>query len=94
MNAELQKKRLESVQPTNASNPEGALYGLGIAKFGAFYGHTGELPGFNSFMGHDPANKVTLVVWTNLGASADGRDAATTIARMLIGYLYRPADGR
>jgi D-alanyl-D-alanine carboxypeptidase len=87
----LQQKRLESVTPTNPDNPSGASYGLGIAKFGNLYGHTGELPGFNTFMGHDPANSVTLVVWTNLAPGADGRDPATTIARSLIGKLYRPA---
>lgn len=60
-----------------------------IAKFGKLYGHTGELPGFNSFAGHDPANQVTLVVWTNLAPTPDGRDPATTIARTLIGKIYR-----
>ncbi|MCT9870198.1 serine hydrolase domain-containing protein [Paenarthrobacter aurescens] len=88
---ELQQKRLESVTPTNPENPGGALYGLGIAKFGNLYGHTGELPGFNTFMGNDPVNSVTLVVWTNLAPAADGRDPATTIAKTLIGKLYRPA---
>jgi len=84
----LQQKRLESVMPTNPDKPGGASYGLGIAKFGMLYGHTGELPGFNTFMGHDPVNAVTLVVWTNLAPAADGRDPATTIARALIDQLY------
>ena len=53
---------------------------MGIAKFGHMYGHTGEMPGYNSFMGHDPVNNVTLVVWSNLAPTADGRDPATTIA--------------
>ena len=35
------------------------------------YFHGGETPGFNSFMGYDPANKMTLVVWTNLTVSLD-----------------------
>lgn len=88
---ELQQKRLESVTPTNPDDPSGASYGLGIAKFGMLYGHTGELPGFNTFMGNDPVNSVTLVVWTNLAPAANGRDPATTIARALIGKLYGPA---
>jgi D-alanyl-D-alanine carboxypeptidase len=91
LNAEMQKKRLASVLPITPDNPDGALYGLGIAKFGKLYGHTGELPGFNSFMGNDPDNAVTLVVWTNLAPSVDGRDPATTIARALIGQIYPPA---
>jgi D-alanyl-D-alanine carboxypeptidase len=91
LSAEMQKKRLASVLPITPDNPNGALYGLGIAKFGKLYGHTGELPGFNSFMGNDPDNAVTLVVWTNLAPSVDGRDPATTIARALIGQIYAPA---
>ncbi|WP_405437200.1 hypothetical protein OG373_08640 [Streptomyces avidinii] len=39
------------------------------------YYHGGELPGFNSFIGHDPVDDVTLVVWTNLTLSPDGRTA-------------------
>ncbi|WP_026540103.1 serine hydrolase domain-containing protein [Paenarthrobacter nicotinovorans] len=91
LGAELQKKRLESLTPTDPDKPGGASYGLGIAKFGNLYGHTGELPGFNTFMGNDPVNSVSLVVWTNLAPAADGRDPATTIARALIGKLYRSA---
>jgi D-alanyl-D-alanine carboxypeptidase len=91
LNADMQKKRLASVLPITPDDPNGALYGLGIAKFGKLYGHTGELPGFNSFMGSDPDNAVTLVVWTNLAPSVDGRDPATTIARALIGQIYAPA---
>lgn len=86
---DLQKQRLDSLQPVKADDPGGALYGLGIAKFGQLFGHTGELPGFNTFAGYDPGNKVTLVVWTNLAPTPDGRDPATTIARTLIGKLYR-----
>ncbi|MEV7133112.1 serine hydrolase domain-containing protein [Arthrobacter sp. NPDC093128] len=86
---DLQKLRLDSLQPVKADDPGGALYGLGIAKFGNLFGHTGELPGFNSFAGYDPGNKVTLVVWTNLAPTPDGRDPATAIARTVIGKIYR-----
>lgn len=44
--------------------------------------------GHNSFMGHDPVNDATLVVWANLAPAVDGRDPATTIAASLIGMLY------
>ena len=63
-------------------------YGGGLAKFGPVYGHTGELPGYNTFMGHDPINKVTLVVWTNLEPTMDKGAAATQIARELIRQTY------
>ncbi|QTG82010.1 beta-lactamase family protein [Arthrobacter crystallopoietes] len=91
LNEEMQKTRLDSLQPVNPDDPNSLLYGLAIAKFGELYGHTGELPGFNSFAGHDPGNDLTLVVWTNLAPAADGRDPAAAIARELIGELYAPA---
>ncbi len=91
LNASLQARRLASVVPIDPSNSNSASYGWAIAKFGNLYGHTGELPGYNSFMGHDPVNGVTLVVWTNLAPGVDGRDPATTIARELIGLVYAPA---
>ena len=90
LNAEWQRRRLDSVRPIDPDNLNTAYYGLGIAKFGNLYGHTGELPGYNSFMGHDPVNKVTLVVWTNLAPTVDGKDPATTIAAALINMLYIP----
>ena len=91
LNAEMQRRRMASLQPINPKDPNSAQYGFGIAKFAKLYGHTCELPGFNSFMGHDPDNAVTLVVWTNLAPTVDGRDPATTIARNLIGKIYAPA---
>ncbi len=84
----MQELRMQSPRPQSADNPEGALYGLAIAKFGPFYGHTGELPGFNTFMGSDPERGATLIVWTNLAPAADGRDPATTIARAVISQIY------
>ncbi|CAM2895610.1 serine hydrolase domain-containing protein [Prescottella defluvii] len=87
LGTDLQAQRLASVQPT-APEPGSAEYGWGIAKMGPMFGHTGELPGFNSFMGHDPVNKVTLVVWANLAPAANGQDPATTMAKEIIGKVY------
>lgn len=84
---DLQAQRLASVQPTGPDTGS-AEYGWGIAKMGPMFGHTGELPGFNSFMGHDPVNKVTLVVWANLAPAANGQDPATTMAKEIIGKVY------
>ncbi|GEL16200.1 serine hydrolase domain-containing protein [Pseudonocardia asaccharolytica] len=88
LNPMWQRKRLESVQPTNPGSPAAPGYGLAIAKFGPVYGHTGELPGFQSFTAYDPDRKVTVVVWANLNAAPDGRPPASTIAQKLIGTLY------
>jgi D-alanyl-D-alanine carboxypeptidase len=91
LDEEYQTLRLDSLRPTAKDRPSGALYGLAIAKFGELYGHTGELPGYNSFMGHDPHSGLTVVVWANLAPTPEGQDPATTIARTLIESLY-PAE--
>ncbi|MCL2534044.1 MAG: beta-lactamase family protein [Nocardiaceae bacterium] len=87
LDPDMQTRRLASVQPTTP-DAGAAQYGWGIAKMGPMFGHTGELPGFNSFMGDDPVNKVTLVVWTNLAPAANGQDPATTMAKEIIGKVY------
>lgn len=84
----LQKARLDSVRPVDPAAPDGPGYGLALARFGPFYGHTGELPGFNTFAGYDPERGTTVVVWTSLAPSPDGRDPAAEMARTIIGELY------
>lgn len=83
-----QSLRMQSPQPTTDDPASTVGYGLALAKFGELYGHTGELPGFNSFMGHDPVNDITLIVWANLAPTAQGVDPATEIAKAVIGQLY------
>jgi CubicO group peptidase (beta-lactamase class C family) len=80
----LQKQRLASVVP---STPGGAGYGLALASFGPFYGHTGEVPGFNSFMAYDPTRHITVIVWTSLVASPNGSAPAIDMAQTIIGEL-------
>jgi CubicO group peptidase (beta-lactamase class C family) len=84
----LQKARLDSIRPVDPATPDGPGYGLALARFGPFYGHTGELPGFNTFAGYDPDRRTTVVVWTSLAPSPDGRDPAAEMARTIIGELY------
>lgn len=87
LSPELQKARLDSVRPVDPAAPDGPGYGLALARFGPFYGHTGELPGFNTFAGYDPQTDTTVVVWTSLAPSPDGQDPAAQMARMIIGEL-------
>lgn len=84
----MQARRIASLQSTNPAQPDAPQYGLALAKFGALYGHTGEVPGFNAFAATDPKNKVTIVIWVNLDPTADGRAAATLIAKDLIDKMY------
>jgi hypothetical protein len=39
-------------------------------------------------MGYDPANKVTLIVWTNLTVSLDGLPTANTLMVKLLDQIY------
>ncbi|MDT9664863.1 D-alanyl-D-alanine carboxypeptidase [Rhodococcus sp. OAS809] len=61
LTASLQRERLRSVPVI-----DNVRYGLGIADFDGMWGHNGELPGFQSFAGHDPTTSTTLVVLTNV----------------------------
>lgn len=85
LSPELQATRLGSLKPIGA-----AEYGLALAKHGPMIGHGGSLPGYQSFMGHDPDIGTTLIVFTNLTASPDGRGTANEIARSIIEALATP----
>ena len=91
-NADYQHQWIESPEPEDPSNPKGQKYGYGIAliAFGPnkVYFHGGEMPGYNSFMGHDPVNDVTLVIWTNLTVSLDGQPPANTIMLKMLDRIY------
>ena len=87
-----QRAWLESLRPTDASAPGGQQYGYGIGQLrwagNAMYFHGGETAGYNSFMGYDPVNKVTLVVWTNLTVALDGVPTANTLMLKVLDRVY------
>lgn len=82
LSPELQAVRIESLKPIGS-----AAYGLALAQFGPMIGHDGSLPGYQSFMGHDPETGNTLIVFTNMGVSPAGEMTANVIARTLIDAL-------
>jgi D-alanyl-D-alanine carboxypeptidase len=85
LNAEMQKIRMDSIRPITS----GAGYGLGLAQFGPMYGHDGQLPGFSSFMAHDPNTQTTLIIGANLSAEpTNGANAATELAKAAMGVIY------
>jgi D-alanyl-D-alanine carboxypeptidase len=91
--ANYQQQWLTSLQAEDPAAPKGQKYGYGISyqRFGphaAMYYHGGELPGFNSFMGYDPDNDVTLVIWTNLTLSPDGRTTAQAMLASMLDEVY------
>ena len=92
-NADFHRQWLASPQAEDPDAPEGQKYGYGISyqRFGpnaAMYYHGGELPGFNSFMGYDPDNDVTLIIWTNLTLSPDGKTTAQALLPTLLDEIY------
>jgi D-alanyl-D-alanine carboxypeptidase len=90
--AAYQRQWLDSPEPQDPGAPEGQRYGYGISlmTFGPnrVYFHGGEMPGYNSFMGYDPVNDVTLIIWTSLTVSLDGQPTANTLMLKLLGQIY------
>lgn len=91
--ADTQQRWLAGLRAEDPDQPGGKQYGYGIThqRFGqnaAMYYHGGELPGFNSFMGHDPENDVTLVIWTNLTLSPNGQTTANAMLPPILDEIY------
>jgi D-alanyl-D-alanine carboxypeptidase len=90
---EHQRLWLDSLVPQDPSRPRGQKYGYGISEitFGpnTVYFHGGEMPGYNSFMGYDPVNDVTLIIWTSLTVSLDGKPPANTLMLKMLDQVYR-----
>lgn len=55
-------------------------YGLGIADFGGIWGHNGQLPGFQTFTGHDPQTGATIVVIATVNESIEHTNPADALA--------------
>ncbi len=92
-NADYHQQWLTSVQAEDPEAPDGQKYGYGISyqRFGpnaAMYYHGGELPGFNSFIGYDPENNVSLVIWTNLTLTPEGRTTANAMLPAILDQIY------
>lgn len=92
LNAEYQRRWLDSLQPEVASKPEGQKYGYGISQISwgpnTIYFHGGEMPGFNSKISYDPTNQLTLIIWTNLTVSLDGQQTANTLFVKMLDHVY------
>jgi D-alanyl-D-alanine carboxypeptidase len=90
--AEYQQLWLDSLRPEDPKKPDGQEYGYGIVRIrwgtNSIYYHGGETAGYNSFMGYDPANKVTLIVWSNLTVDLDERQAANLLMLIVLDQIY------
>ena len=92
-NADFQRQWFDSPQLTDPAEPAAPQYGYGIERQNwapnvTMYYHFGELPGFNSFSGYDPVNKVTLVLWSNLTVAPDSRPTANVFLVKVVDQIY------
>lgn len=81
----MQKKRLHFLPTT--PDPKGPGYGLGIADILGFYGHTGSLPGYNTFEAYNPKLRATIVILINLNQSPDGDAPVAALGKLVAGAL-------
>ncbi len=92
LNAASQRRWLDSLQPEDPSKPDGQRYGYGISQLrwgpNTVYFHGGETVGYNSFIGYDPNNQMTLVVWTNLTVSLDEKPTANALMLKVLDQIY------
>jgi len=86
--AEYQQLWLDSLRPEKPGQEYG--YGIIALRWGtnAIYNHGGETAGYQSFMGYDPANKITLIVWTNLTVSLDEIPTANALMLKVLDQVY------
>ncbi len=92
LDATYQLRWVESLKPEDPNKPKGQRYGYGITQINwgpnTIYFHGGETPGYNSFIGYDPDNHVTLVVWTNLTVSLDEQPTANSLMLKVLDQIY------
>jgi D-alanyl-D-alanine carboxypeptidase len=92
LDATYQRQWLNSPRPEDPSKPDGQTYGFGIGQLrwsaNVIYFHGGETAGYNSFIGHDIANQMTLVVWTNLTVSLDEVPTANALMLKVLDQIY------
>ena len=88
-----QRRWLDSLKPEDPAKPDGQKYGYGIAQLSwgpnTIYFHGGETPGYNSKISYDPANDMTLIIWTNLTISLDGQQTANTLWVKMLDGIYK-----
>lgn len=79
--------------PSDETNPN-VKYGYGFMTiendFGLFYFHSGELPGFNSYMIYHPKLKQAITMWANLTISSSTEPTAGPIKTAIFDVLYPP----
>ena len=87
----MQAQRLASIQPIDPAQPDGPAYGSGMIRGGSYYGHGGQIWGYESQMIRDPETDTTIVVLAALSVSPDGRGPASELTRAVRAQLSETA---
>ncbi|MGF0319824.1 serine hydrolase domain-containing protein [Nocardia fluminea] len=89
LDEKMQRIRMDSIAPIDPAAPDVAGYGLGIVRFGLhLFGHDGQIPGYMTFMGHDPESDLTIVVATNLATVPSGEGSALVLVKGMLPTFY------
>lgn len=88
LSPEMQSQRMASItEIPQAPEPKNQGYGLGIAKLHGLYGHNGQIPGYNSYMGADPELDLTVIIWVNVAPTIDDKSPADLMAAKVVPLL-------
>ena len=82
---------MPGIQPIDPAQPDGAAYGSGMFRGGSYYGHGGQIWGYESQMIRDPETDTTIVVLAALSVSPDGRGPASELSRAVTAQLSETA---
>ncbi|MQY25990.1 D-aminopeptidase [Nocardia sp. RB56] len=88
LDGDLQRARVDSAAPLDPLDPTANHYGLGLESFGPMFGHDGAIPGFQTFMGHDPIRDVTIIVFCTMRDGPAGGRPANEIAYDIVRSMY------
>ena len=84
LSPEMQQLRLDSFLFDVPGATDTRAYGLGLGIENGWLGHTGELPGFNTYVGYLPERRAVVVAAVNSDIpTADGEEPVTPVANQL-----------
>ena len=87
LDPEMQAWRLASIQPIDPAHPDGAAYGSGMLRGSSYYGHGGQIWGYESQVIRDPQTDTTIVALAALSVSPDGRGPASELSHAVRAQL-------
>jgi len=64
-------------------------YGFQLIRLGTFLGHSGGLPGYNSYILYDDNTNTSLTIIVNTQLTSNNREPADIIAQFIISYLQK-----